>query len=72
MSFCAICTNEAADLERSDDGFLECGRCRDEHPNYRGYSFDGGVAAADALGSGNRQGTASPSRSGVLYMPRKR
>ncbi len=52
--FCAICIDGTDGLERAEDGKLECGRCRDEHPNYRGYSF-GGTARDDngALGTGN-------------------
>lgn len=70
MSFCAICTDDTADLERSEDGYLECKRCREEHPNYQGYAFDGGMSAADLLGTGNKRRSAHTP--GVTYLRGKR
>lgn len=42
--FCSICTGDGggAPLVRSEDGTLECHRCRTSHPREGGYSFEGG------------------------------
>jgi hypothetical protein len=51
--FCAICIDGTDDLQRGEDGCLECARCRTEHPIYGGYAFDGGRDESQLLPKGN-------------------
>jgi hypothetical protein len=62
--FCAICIDGTGDLRRNDEGYLECARCRDEHPIYGGYSFAGGAVLEGGIAGrghdGSRRQTGHP------------
>lgn len=63
MKFCAICV-EPGDLVLSEDGFLECARCRDEHPRSGGYTFQSEAPGSEGT---YRNGACSTSISGTGF-----